>query len=465
MPMNIPHNEEAERGIVGALMADPLRAASAINRAGVSPDALYTPVNRMLLEVILAMNANCELVDVVTVCDKLKAAGMLEKAGGIDYLSGIVETAPFGGGIEYYANMILRDFKFREIISNSKGAIEQAATGLAEPESIIAGLTTELVGLTDHHQEVTTASIMQGVRDAAAGKISCIPLPFPSLTKITGGIRKGTVAILTGLGGAGKSMLKSYWQYYLGTIGVPSLDMCFEDLTTTAKLRTASIGKFHHAAAFNGGQSVKYGERYEWLPNGAEDLRRIEASLTDLDRLPMHWYDERLTPDSIMAVASDYVSKYGVQAIFVDGVKDIKRPAGRYSDVGFDEEISQALVTVAGRLNIAVVAIHHLTKIDASVPITSANVRGSGNIVNDCRSLYALQGTPLTDAALVRIPGADRNATSRDENNCVSTRVLQCLKNNNGRLGLAWIESDLGRCDFWEKRDGRKQNDDAEGQL
>jgi len=36
-----------------------------------------------------------------------------------------------------------------------------------------------------------------------------------------------------------------------------------------------------------------------------------------------------------------------------------------------------------------------------------------------------------------------------DEGIC-TTRVFECLENNHGQSGKVWLDTDLGKCDFWK---------------
>ena len=133
--------------------------------------------------------------------------------------------------------------------------------------------------------------------------------------------------------------------------------------------------------------------------------------------------------------------------MFIDGAKDLLRPSGKYGDVGFDEEISQQMCAIAEELNIAVIAIHHLTKLGDDERITVNHIRGSGNIVGDSRAVYALQSSGIEGLL------ADKGYhPSYDENGRLKTRIFECLSNNHGGTGMKALDTDLNRCQFYELR-------------
>jgi len=441
-----PYNEEAERGVLGSALIESERVLKLCGEKGITSESFYIPSHRILFNELQGMKCT-SVIDLLTVSDSLRKNGMLDQVGGDSFLEGLIDSTPTSAHAEYYMEIIQPKQQFREIITQSAEAIDECYTS-EDPSAVIAKLTSTLVGMVDVKQDVTTDSIVDNCRAAASGNIKNIQHPFEGLTRITGGVKRGMVTILTGRSKSGKSMYKSFWQKHLGLIGTPTLDMCFEDGIEIARMRCASIGKFCSSDLMNGGRYVKVGDKWEWWKNTEDDISKMEKALRELDTLPMYWHERRVAPNNLLSTVSEYVNRHKIECVFIDGAKDMLRPSGKYNDCGFEEETSQTIVDMAQRLNIAVVVIHHLTKLSPNELITEGNVRGSGNIVSDCRSIYALQGDK-GGAGLDQYMNPLAVQMDGDEN--CTTRVLDCLANNHGKAGKTWLECDLGKCDFWKK--------------
>jgi len=349
---------------------------------------------------------------------------------------------------ESYIQTLKEEKKRRDMLCECENAAQRAKEG-EDVSEVISDVTSRLVALVDVESEVTTDSMVRSYQEASEGNSRNIPLPFKSLTQKTGGIRRGMVTVLTGRSKAGKSMFKSFWHKHLGLANIPTLDCCFEDGIEIAKGRCASIGKYSVSDLMNGGRFVNESGHWRWIPTSIKQIELSEQCLREIDSLPMYWHQKRARPKDMISIVSKFVKRNGVQCVFIDGAKDMLRPTGKYNDCGFEEEASQALVDMAQRLNVAVIVIHHLTKIPKDSLITVGNIRGSGNIVSDCRSVYALQGGG-DGQSLNEYADAMHYPISENDEGICTTRVFECLENNHGQSGKVWLDTDLGKCDFWK---------------
>lgn len=440
-----PYSESAERGVLGSILIDCDRALRVCSEHGITKDIFYMASSGALYSQIISMKKDGSVIDLITVGERLKS----DESIGMniyEYIEGLVDDTPTAAHIEYYIEILKRLKHKRDI----RDAISKAEDGLydgdSDPEQIISSLTTSLVSIkTQEETGTTTDDIIASYNDARNGHSRCIPTPFDGLTMKTGGPMRGMETILTGRSKSGKSMFKSFWHRYLGEHNIPFLDCPWEDSTVVAKSRCASIGRYNAGMMIRGGQYVFDGTRWRWERTTDEQIARAQKQMDILDSCPMYWDDTRVIPDTLKSRLARYVDEFGIHGAFLDGAKDIRRPPGKYGDTGFDEEISAAIVDAAHELNLAIISIHHLTKLQAEELITSTHIRGSGNIVSDSRMVYALQGDK-TGASLNSYMNG-RPLDFNVEGYC-TTRVLECIDNNHGDLGKVWMDTDLGLCAF-----------------
>ncbi|MEY4373558.1 MAG: replicative helicase, partial [Actinomycetota bacterium] len=72
-----PHNLDAEESVLGALLLS-RDAVNAVAELGLSPDEFYKPAHQHVYEAMRALSAAGQPIDVVTVADELRRAGLLD---------------------------------------------------------------------------------------------------------------------------------------------------------------------------------------------------------------------------------------------------------------------------------------------------------------------------------------------------------------------------------------------------
>lgn len=441
-----PHSAEAERGVLGSVLLDP---TSLEKVPDLQSDAFYDRRHSALFEEMRALRDTNKPFDAISLGDWLSKRGSLDRIGGYDYLIELQEETLVTAHVRSYAVIIQEKRRLRRIIEESMLAADKCYSS-EDADSVVSSLTTSVVSLRSRDIETTTTDdIIEAYRGSANGSTRCIPTPFDGLTMRTGGPMRGMETLLTGRSKSGKSMLKSFWHQYLGSIGIPALDCPYEDGEFIARSRCASIGSYSAGRLIRGGSYIKYNDEWKWDKVRPDEIAVAERSLRRQDELPMFWDEERVTPDRLKSKLAFYAEKHGVQAVFLDGAKDITRPSGSHNDTGFDEEISCAVVSAARELDIAIISVYHLTKLAQDELIKSTNIRGSGNIVSNSRLVYALQGDK-DGAGLAEY--SNSKPLDYDSDGYCQTRVFECIDNNHGELGKVWLNADLGLCSFSQMR-------------
>ena len=80
-----PQALELEDSVLGALMIEKDAYGSVADL--LRPEVFYKDQNRLVFEAIRALAAKDEPIDILSVGEKLKSQGTLEKAGGVVYLA------------------------------------------------------------------------------------------------------------------------------------------------------------------------------------------------------------------------------------------------------------------------------------------------------------------------------------------------------------------------------------------
>src|SRR5205814_1252761 len=131
----LPHNIEAETGVLGSLIIDP----DAIFQVAdfLRPDDFYRDTHRTIYTTIQGYYERSEPADFITICDELERRKKLEEVGGASYITSLINEVPTSGNVEFYARIVERTSILRRLIG-SAGKIAAIASqeGASAEEAI-----------------------------------------------------------------------------------------------------------------------------------------------------------------------------------------------------------------------------------------------------------------------------------------------------------------------------------------
>ncbi len=99
-----PHNLEAERSVLGAVLIKP----SAFDEVATTlqVDDFFLPAHREIFEAMLAIDKRQQPLDVIAVADELRVRGMIARLdGGEMYLLTLSNSVPTAENIGHYARL------------------------------------------------------------------------------------------------------------------------------------------------------------------------------------------------------------------------------------------------------------------------------------------------------------------------------------------------------------------------
>jgi replicative DNA helicase len=137
-----PHDLAAEVALIGAIMIQPSLIPQL--KTQITPEDFYLEAHRHIYAVICEIRVN---PDPVTIIHRLREKGLLERAGGENYLKELVVECPITSAAWRHHSTILKDLsRRRRLIEVAMNAID-AAYGLVETEDIQAEMRQGLLAL------------------------------------------------------------------------------------------------------------------------------------------------------------------------------------------------------------------------------------------------------------------------------------------------------------------------------
>ncbi len=110
----LPHNLEAERSILGAILLDDKAIYPVLELLRL--EDFYLEGHRRIFAKMIALTQRSHPIDLVTLKDELQRAGELELAGGPAYLAGLTDGLPRAVNVEHYARIVREKAVLRRLI-------------------------------------------------------------------------------------------------------------------------------------------------------------------------------------------------------------------------------------------------------------------------------------------------------------------------------------------------------------
>ena len=101
-----PQAQELEDSVLGALMIE--KEAYGTVADLLRPEVFYKDQNRMIYEAIRELAAKDQPIDLLSVGEKMRSLGTLEKAGGAVYIADLTKRVASTAHLRYHAEIIAK---------------------------------------------------------------------------------------------------------------------------------------------------------------------------------------------------------------------------------------------------------------------------------------------------------------------------------------------------------------------
>jgi replicative DNA helicase len=131
----LPHNREAERSILGAILLDNHALMTAVEN--LRSQDFFLPQHRRIFERMVQLSENQEAIDPVTLMEDLNRRGELEAVGGIAYLSQLAAGLPRVTNVKHYARIVVEKAALRDLIHVGSAIQEQAFSATQDANVVL----------------------------------------------------------------------------------------------------------------------------------------------------------------------------------------------------------------------------------------------------------------------------------------------------------------------------------------
>lgn len=418
----LPSNVEAEQAVLGCIISslDKLIEVEPI----VMSDDFYIDKHKKIYEVVISLANRRIGIDLVTVIEEIRKKDLLDRCGGVTYITELATSYFESNNVIYYAEIVKEKANRRRLIKTSKRLLEKAYEE-GNIKSIIDDTENELYKVSSSQNTNDILPIADAVEQTLisleeryknGGKIVGLSTGFEDLDKVTSGLKKSDFVVIAARPSMGKTALALNIGQAVSknaNVAIFSLEMPKDQLMDrllSAKclvdFSKISIGKLDD-------------NEFDKVSNGANDLMTRKLFIDDTSSL--------LT--DIKAKCRKLKIQNGLDLVLIDYIQLIRttlNTTNREQEVAY---ISREIKGLAKELGINIIALAQLSR----APEQRADHRP---ILSDLRE----SGSIEQDADVIHFLYRDEYYNKESEDKNIAEVIT--AKNRNGRTGttkLAWL--------------------------
>ena len=285
--------EEIERAVLGACLLE--RTAQSTALKSLRAEMFYITAHRAVFEAISALYARGAAVDMLTVCEELRASGRLDEAGGpfaVAKLAGEVATSAH---LEYHCTILFQYFLRRRLVEVLTRELAAANDMTCDVYDVLIGTQRELGALLDDSPlenhlhpmpEVMedTVALVDRRQELSVNGLTGVPTGLQRLNEMTGGWQPGNLIFTAARPADGKTALDLFFARQAAMAGVP---VVFFTLEMTAS---------------------ELGERMVLAESRADPLRIRQGKLTAEEVEDVHRTAERMSALPVHVDDTPYIN-------------------------------------------------------------------------------------------------------------------------------------------------------------
>jgi replicative DNA helicase len=356
---NVPHNPEAERSVLGAILIE----NAAINRAQeiLREADFYRDPHRRIFKAMTDLSEKATAIDPVTVKEELSRCGDLDAVGGPAYIASLLDGVPRSANVEYYARIVKEKAILRslieagnQILTTAYEASQDTEEILDQSERLIFRIAQDQLRsgfvpirtIADH--SLKTIETLAEKRELVTG----LPTGFASLNEYTSGLQPSDLIVVAARPAMGKTSFALNIAQHAGLregrkVGLFSLEMSREQLFLRLLTGLARVD----AHRLRTGRLTK------------EEWSRITQAFGELAGAPLFIDDTAgISVLEMRAKSRRLKLEEGLDLIIVDYLQLIRSRA-RFENRNQEiSEISRSLKELAKELAVPVIAISQLSR-------------------------------------------------------------------------------------------------------
>ncbi len=423
----IPHNIEAEQSVLGCCLLDD-NAVLGIMETLEKID-FYTESHKTIFECMQTIYKDNKPIDYVTLTDELERRALLEKVGGIEYITTLTNVVPSAANAKHYVDIVKRDSTLRKLVKASQDIIDKAYS--SEGDNVLEFAEKSIFDISEKEDRSNLEPITNSLGDVLSkfeeidkngGGTLGVATGFSDLDRITRGFQKSDLILLAARPGFGKTSLAMNIVNFAALKGkkkcaVFSLEMPREQITqrTLCSVSAVSMEK-----ALRGKLS-----QTDWKSLW-EGNKKLSTSEIFIDDSSLNSYTD------ILSKCRRLKREYGLDLVMIDYLQLMSAP-NRISDRQQEiATLTKNLKVAAKELSVPILLLSQLSRDvekrkDDHRPVLS-DLRESGAIEQDADIvMFIYNASKYSDTELVDGPNVCELIIAKHRNGGLGTVKLKFI--------------------------------------
>ena len=426
MMRSLPQSIEAEQSVIGSMIIDKSAIAKVIEK--LQEEDFYRDGHKVIYRCIREMFQKDIAVDLVTLLEYLKTTDLLEKSGGVTYISEISAAVPTTANIKSYIKIVEEKATLRRLIKASTAIIEESYNGGDNVENVIDIAQKKIFDIAEKKDskeyEALSSVLERGFLEIERlfnnrGAITGVGSGIKDLDAKTSGFQKGDMVLIA----ARPSMGKTTFSLNIAenaalkegkSVVVFSLEMSKEQLAYKLLCSQANVDML----------KLRTGNLED------EDWERIALATGPLGRARIFIDDTAgLSVMEMRSKCRKIKMEHGIDMILIDYLQLMSGSSGSDNRQQEVSEISRSIKALAKEMECPVIALSQLSR----APEQRADHRP---MLSDLRE----SGSIEQDADVVMFLYRDEYYNKESEDAGIGECII--AKQRNGPVGtvrMAWI--------------------------
>ena len=384
MEQKIPQNISAEQAVLGSVFFEQGSLKTILDK--LQDHDFYLPNHQAIYLAMKALFLENVFIDFTTLTDRLENMNMLAKAGGIEYISGLIDAVPSSANLINYINIVKDKSVLRQIQDTCREIIEQSYSVENAPE-FIDDVERDIFSITKEKRtsdfksvgEVANMMVEKIAEQAQiGGEVTGLDTKYYKLNQFTLGLQKSDLIIIAARPSMGKTAFALNLALNVAKnptrphVAFFSLEMGVDQLVMRLLACQSQVDNFN----------LRQGKL------NPQEWEKIHFAVDSLSELNLHFDDSGTVKVTDMRSKCRKLKQEGkLDMIVIDYLQllsgSIHNQANRTQEVS---EISRVLKETARELKVPVVALSQLSRNvenrKEKQPIM-ADLRESGSIEQD----------------------------------------------------------------------------------
>jgi replicative DNA helicase len=355
----LPHNLEAEKCVLGAILINNLT----FNQASEVIDArdFFRDAHQRIFEKMVGLSERSQPVDLVTLKDELTRSGELDDVGGPAYISSLTDGVPRSANIEHYAKIVKEKSTLRRLIQSASDVLVRAYDAEEDADDLLDEAERSIFEIADQRMRAGFIRVGELVDSGyqlieqlqqQRGMVTGVPSGFVDLDEMTSGFQKSDLVIVAARPAMGKTSFVLNMALHAGieggkTVGMFSLEMSKEQLFMRMLTSEARVDAHRFRGGFLGEQD------YARLVDAFARLHDAKVFIDDTPSIGIL---------EMRAKARRLKLEHGLDMLIIDYLQ-LMQGRGRFENRQQElASISRSLKILAKELNIPIVALSQLSR-------------------------------------------------------------------------------------------------------